>query len=70
MINSDLDDNINIARSMAKRMAVAYGKILKPEEMESIISDLFACHTSEYSPDGTRIVKLLKIDEIDELFKK
>ncbi len=70
MLNSNLDDNIIIARSMAKRMALAYGKTLKYEEMEGIISDLFACQTPEYSPDGTRIVKLLNINEIDELFRK
>jgi DNA mismatch repair protein MutL len=42
----------NLARSLAKRTAIPSGQKLTREEIEAIISGLFACPNPNFSPDG------------------
>ncbi len=57
-----------LALVMAKAAAVAPGQLLSKEEMDSLISSLFACQTPNYTPDGKTILTILKDEEIDSLF--
>ncbi|MFH1119737.1 MAG: DNA mismatch repair endonuclease MutL [Bacteroidota bacterium] len=63
-----LDRKSNLARSMAKNLAVKPGKALMPEEMQSLLDDLFACRVPNLSPSGKVITVILSIDEIDKRF--
>jgi len=65
----NLDNNINLARSMAINMAIRKGKALKYKEMEKLIDDLFACKVHDVSPSGKRIIAMITIEEIEKLFK-
>lgn len=70
LVNLNLEQKTNIARAMASKVAVQAGTSLNPEEMAGLINDLFSCQIPEYSPGGQRIVKIIRIVDIDELFKK
>jgi len=61
-----LDRKTNIARSMARNLAVKPGKAMAPEEMRSLIDDLFACKVPNISPSGKPITLLMSADEIDK----
>ncbi|MCD4682991.1 MAG: DNA mismatch repair endonuclease MutL, partial [Bacteroidales bacterium] len=62
------DKKVNLARSMAVNMAIGYGKKLEQQELTSLIDRLFACKVPDVSPDGKLIVRILKIDELDQMF--
>jgi DNA mismatch repair protein MutL len=63
------DNRSNLARSLAKKMAVKYGMALKDEEMNALTEDLFACRMPYQSPAGKPTVQLLGMDELSEKFK-
>jgi len=58
-----------IVSSMARYMAIGYGKPLSQQEMADINNKLFACKMPNYTPSGRPIVAILAMDEIDKLFK-
>jgi len=59
----------NIALLLAKTRARAIGnRKLTPEEMENIANKIFA-YASPFSPSGKKNFHILKIEEIDKLFK-
>lgn len=59
----------NLAKSLAKASAVNYGKSLSNEEMSSIIDQLFACNTPNFTPEGKTIISVLETQELDNRFK-
>lgn len=59
----------NIAKSLAKASALNYGKTLSNEEMSSIIDQLFACTTPNFTPDGKPIISILESQELESRFK-
>lgn len=63
-------DEINhtIALGLARNAAVAYGQVLDNAEMENIVNDLFACSNFNYTPDGQKILALLRQPDIERLF--
>jgi len=63
------DKRINLARSIAINMAEAMNSKLMNEEMMALIDRLFACKVPDVSPDGRPCVKILTINEVDQLFK-
>jgi DNA mismatch repair protein MutL len=65
----DMDKKINLARSMAKNLAVRFRNKLKHEEMLMLINRLFACQVPEITPDGKPVISLLTIEEMNERFK-
>jgi DNA mismatch repair protein MutL len=69
LVDLNLNNKINIARSMAANMAVRHGKPLKEEEMEKLIDELFACSVTEVSPGGHKIISIITIDQIEKMFK-
>ena len=58
----------NLARSLAKKSAVAIGTVLKPAEMNSIIDELFACDNPNYAPDGRLTYFILDLNQINNYF--
>lgn len=65
----DGDMRHNIAFSLAKSTAIVQGQVLSNDEMESLVDELFACRTPNYTPDGKVIVAILEQTEIERLFK-
>jgi DNA mismatch repair protein MutL len=63
------DKRIKLARLVAGNMAVKSGKILKVEEMQQLIDELFACQVPEIAPDGSKILKIIQVQEIDKLIR-
>ncbi|PKQ62579.1 DNA mismatch repair protein MutL [Labilibaculum filiforme] len=59
----------NLAKSLAKASALNYGKALTNEEMSSIIDQLFACATPNFTPDGKAIISVLESQELESRFK-
>lgn len=59
----------SLALSLAKKAAVPYGKILSEEEADTLIANLFASSSPNYTPDGKLIISVLSDDELGKRFK-
>jgi len=68
---SDLADDhkMKLARLISGNMAVKTSKALKAEEMQQLIDELFACQMPDVAPDGSKILKIIQVTEIDKLIK-
>lgn len=60
----------NLARSMARNMAVKSGKSLTQEEMNNLVDELFACEMPYHTPSGKPTISIISIDELNERFDK
>lgn len=60
----------NIARSLAKKMAVSTGNTLSTEEMNSLIDQLFGCENPYITPTGIPTIYTISLDELDKKFSK
>ena len=60
----------NLARSLAKRAGIRAGQKLVKEEMQAIIDGLFACSTSNYSPDGLPTFFIFELRKIESYFNR
>lgn len=63
------DKKTNLARSMARQLAIKPGKVLGNEEMLNLVNELFASKAPEISPDGSPTLRILAVDEIVKLFR-
>jgi DNA mismatch repair protein MutL len=68
--NSTDDQRIKLARIIAGNMAVKSAKILKIEEMQQLIDELFICQLPDVAPDGSKVLKIIQVQEIDKLIGK
>ncbi|MBT3382607.1 MAG: DNA mismatch repair endonuclease MutL [Prolixibacteraceae bacterium] len=59
-----------VAISLAKASALDYGSELKPEEIDHLIDNLFACSTPNFSPDGKRVLTIIPLGDIEKSFSK
>ncbi len=59
--------NHSLALDLARSAAVAYGQVLTNTEMENIVNDLFACSNFNYTPDGKKVLTMLRQTEIEHL---
>ncbi|MCG6191198.1 DNA mismatch repair endonuclease MutL [Maribellus maritimus] len=59
-----------IAISLAKASALEYGTELKPEEVDRLIDNLFACVTPNFSPDGKKVLTIIQTEDIEKSFSK
>ncbi len=64
------DKRENLARSMARNMAIKSGKSLNQEEMNNLIDELFACKMPYHTPAGKPTISTFSIDDLDKRFKK
>jgi DNA mismatch repair protein MutL len=60
----------NLARSLAKRAGIRSGQKLVKEEMQALIDGLFACSTSNYSPDGLPTFFIFELRKIESYFNR
>ncbi len=60
--------NHDIALGLARHAAIGYGEVLGNDEMENIVNSLFACSNFNYTPDGKKIIGVLRQTEIEHLF--
>lgn len=58
-----------VALSMAKRLCIKEGDILRSEEMLGIVGQLFSCQNCETTPWGKKIIHKIELEEIDDIFK-
>jgi len=66
---SAIDDiNHSIALELARNTAVTYGQVLTNAEMENIVNSLFACSNFSYTPDGKKILTMLRQTDLEQLF--
>jgi DNA mismatch repair protein MutL len=65
-----LEKRENLARSMARNMAIRSGKRLENEEMNNLIDELFACEMPYASPSGKPTITTFTLEELDKKFKK
>lgn len=66
--NLKIDRKDNLARSLAKSMAIDYNKILSIEEMKKLTDQLFACSHPNLSADGKKCIEIMSIDDIIKRF--
>lgn len=66
---SAIDDiNHSIALELARNAAVTYGQVLTNAEMENIVNSLFACSNFSCTPDGKKILTMLRQTDLEQLF--
>lgn len=58
----------NLARSLARRAGIKAGQKLAREEMKALIDGLFACSTSNYTPDGIPTFFIFELRKIESYF--
>ncbi len=64
-----LDTLVNLARSLAKSLAVKSGKFLNDEEMNALTDDLFSCEMPYQTPSGKPTLAVFNLEDISEKFK-
>lgn len=69
---SDVKEEVQtiLALTLAKAAAIVYGQVLSNEEMTSLVDDLFACPTPNYTPDGRTVLATIKEEDIEKLFAR
>ena len=55
-----------VAKSMAKTLAIKYGKILEPREQQALLDDFFGCKETTVSPFNRQIFITLEKTEIEQ----
>lgn len=58
-----------IAASLAKASAISYGYVMKEEEVNQLIDQLFACSTPNFSPTGKQVLTIMPIEHFEKLLK-
>jgi DNA mismatch repair protein MutL len=67
---SAVDDiHQSIALSLARNAAIPQGQVMNNEEMENLVNSLFACSNFNYTPDGKKILGILRQQEMEQLLK-
>jgi DNA mismatch repair protein MutL len=59
-----IDQKLNLARSMAMTLSIRHGKNMLDEEMAALVDDLFACQVPETAPDGRKTLVILSMNDI------
>jgi DNA mismatch repair protein MutL len=65
-----LDKRDALARSMARNSAIKNGTVLGQTEMNTLIEQLFACKTPNFSISGKPIIQTIGLAELDKKFDK
>lgn len=63
-----IDKKVNLAKSMAVSLANRQNCNLEREEIIALIDKLFATGAPEVSPDGKPVVRLILLNEIEDMF--
>jgi DNA mismatch repair protein MutL len=54
---------------LAQKSAINKNKIFTNEEMQVLINRLFSCKEHDYTPNGEKIWKILKSDDIERILR-
>ena len=54
---------------MAKSLAIKPGRIMKEEEMNNMVDNLFSCKIPGQTADGKVILSIITLEEITNRFK-
>jgi DNA mismatch repair protein MutL len=65
-----LDKRDALARSMARNSAIKSGVSLGQEEMNTLIEQLFACKTPNFSISGKPVIQTVTLTELDKKFDR
>jgi DNA mismatch repair protein MutL len=65
-----LDKRDALARSMARNSSIKSGVSLEQEEMNTLIEQLFACQSPNFSISGKPVIQTIGLTEIDKKFDK
>ncbi|GAA0879308.1 DNA mismatch repair endonuclease MutL [Algoriphagus jejuensis] len=65
-----LDKRENLARSLSRRSSIKKGQKLNPQEMETLVGQLFTCQQPNYSPTGNKTFVKLDLSSIHSFFGK
>ncbi len=65
-----LDKRDALARSMARNSAIKSGTVLGQTEMNTLIEQLFACKTPNFSISGKPVIQTIGLAELDKKFDK
>ena len=57
-----------VARTLAAKSAIAYGKELSQMEMSDLFDRLFACEMPGFSPSGKPVTSIISMSEIEANF--
>lgn len=68
--NLKADINITLAKSMAARLSVKHGTKLTVLEMSSIFDNLFACTVPEVALNGTNIITIIALADLEKYLKE
>lgn len=68
---SDVKEEIQhiLALTLARAAAIVYGQVLTNEEMISLVDNLFASASPNYTPDGRVVLSTIKEEDIEKLFR-
>ena len=56
------------AASMARASAIPYDYALKPEEINQLIDQLFACSEPNFTPTGKKVLTIIPVEQFDKMF--
>jgi DNA mismatch repair protein MutL len=70
LVDLKSDKKTNLARSMARQLAIKPGKALGSEEMLNLVNELFASQAPEIAPGGNPTLKIITVEEIGKMFKE
>jgi len=65
-----LDKRDALARSMARNSAIKGGTVLGQQEMNTLIEELFACKTPNFSIGGKPVIQTIALTEIAQKFER
>ena len=58
-----------MALNLARHTAIPYGEVLDNDSMEHLVNQLFACPDANYTPDGKKILAIMKQTALDQLLR-
>lgn len=58
-----------VASSLARASSIPHGHVMKPEEINQLIDQLFACSTPNFSPSGKQVLTIMSLDHFEKLLK-
>ncbi|MDR0961040.1 MAG: DNA mismatch repair endonuclease MutL [Mediterranea sp.] len=67
-IKEDIQDTL--ALTLARAAAIVYGQVLTQQEITTLLNNLFACVTPNYTPDGLTVLTIVTDEELGKLFAR
>ena len=59
-----IDRKLNLAKTMAKQLAIKAQTKLNEKEMQNIVDELFACNVAEIAPNGKKIFVIINMEDL------